>query len=245
MDSTLPPTEPTENAAPPVSPEPAVAPETAAPDAPVTAAVATPTPAECAQQLKQLFPGLFAGAPKPLKLRIQADIQERAPGRFSKPALSAFFRRYTGSTSYLIALSRATQRFDLDGAPAGELSEEHRQLAAEELARRRALNDTRRAEEDAQRAELEQQRQNRARLLHDFERTTLTPANFCALAGLPLDELDGLLARAREEAAAAPPPREPRFERRPDVRPDQGPERRPEGRPARRPEGRPPGGPRR
>ena len=228
MESTLPPPEPTDAS------EPAAAPPAAPP-------VAALTPAECAQQLKQLFPALFAGAPKPLKLRIQADIQERAPGRFSKPVLSAFFRRYTGSTSYLIALSRATQRFDLDGAPAGELSEEHRQLAAEELARRRALNDTRRAEEDAQRAELEQQRQNRARLLHDFERTTLTPANFCALAGLPLDELDGLLARAREEAAAAPPPREPRFERRPDQRP----ERRPEGRPERRPEGRPPGGPRR
>ena len=241
MDSTLPPTEPTDNAAPPVSPEPAVAPETAAPDAPVTAAVATPTPAECAQQLKQLFPGLFAGAPKPLKLRIQADIQERAPGRFSKPALSAFFRRYTGSTSYLIALSRASQRFDLDGAPAGELSTEHRQLAVDELARRRALNDTRRASEDAQRAELEQQRHNRARLLHDFERTTLTRANFCALAGLPVEELDAVLARAREEAAAAPPPPEPRFERRPDARH----ERRPEGRPPRRPEGRPPGGPRR
>jgi sRNA-binding protein len=238
MDSTLPPPEPTENAAPPVSPAPAVAPESAAPAA---AAVATMTPAECGQQLKLLFPGLFAGAPKPLKLRIQADIQQRAPGRFSKPVLSAFFRRYTGSTAYLIALSRATQRFDLDGLAAGELSEEHRQLAAEELARRRALNDTRRAGEDAQRAELEQQRQNRARLLHDFERTTLTRANFCALAGLPVEELDAVLARAREEAAAAPPPREPRFERRPDPRP----ERRPEGRPARRPEGREPGGPRR
>ena len=241
MDSTLPPPEPTEAAAPPVPPAPAVEPESTAPAVPTAAAVAVLTPAECAQQLKQLFPALFTGAPKPLKLRIQADIQERAPGRFGKPVLSAFFRRYTGSTSYLMALSRATQRFDLDGAPAGELSEEHRQLAADELARRRALNDTRRAEEDSQRAELEQQRQNRARLLHDFERTTLTRANFCALAGLPVEELDGLLARAREEAAAAPPPREPRFERRPDQRP----ERRPEGRPERRPEGRPPGGPRR
>ena len=58
---------------------------------------------DCAAELRQRFPALFAGAPKPLKLRIQADIQERAPGVFSKQALSAFFRRYTGSTGYLTA----------------------------------------------------------------------------------------------------------------------------------------------
>ena len=206
MDSTLPPTEPTDNAAPPVSPEPAVAPETAAPDAPVTAAVATPTPAECAQQLKQLFPGLFAGAPKPLKLRIQADIQERAPGRFSKPALSAFFRRYTGSTSYLIAVSKAPHRVDLDGQPAGEVSAEHRQIALDELSRRRANNDSRRELE-------EQQRRNRAGLLRDFETTTLTRPNFCALKGVAVEELDGLLAIARTEAEERARHQPPAFER--------------------------------
>jgi ProP effector len=165
-------------------------------DAP-PAPAARPAPADTAAtaaQLKQLFPGLFAGAPKPIKLRIQNDIQERAPGVFSKQALSAFFRRYTGSTSYLIAVTRAKERFDLDGKPSGELSEEHRKIAADELARRRALHDERRELE-------EQQRRNRATLLRDFERTTLTPANFSALKGITLEELDRYLAQAREEAA--------------------------------------------
>jgi len=151
------------------------------------------TPAACAQQLKALFPALFAGAAKPLKLRIQVDIQERAPGVFTKQALSAFFRRYTGSTSYLIAVSKATHRYDLDGQTAGELSAEHRQIALDELARRRANNESRRELE-------EQQRRNRAGLLRDFQTTTLTRANFCVLKGVADEELDGLLEIARGEA---------------------------------------------
>lgn len=156
-------------------------------------ALATLSPAACAQQLKQLFPALFGGSPKPLKLRIQADIQERAPGIFTKQVLSAFLRRYTGGTSYLMASAKASHRFDLDGAPAGELSDEHRQAAVQELARRRSIQDERRALED-------EQRRNRAGLLRAFETTTLTPANFCALMGVVPDELEGLLVLARQEA---------------------------------------------
>lgn len=195
------------------------APEVAAPAAPgegVAApapppAVAPLSPAECAQQLKQRFPALFGGAVKPFKLRIQVDIQERAPGAFGKQTLSAFFRRHTGATSYLIAVTKAPSRFDLDGQPAGEITDEHRKVAAEELARRRGNQEERRQLE-------EQQRRNRAGLLHDFQSTTLTKANFCALKGVPVDELDGLLDTARgeseERARQAPPPRHaPGFDR--------------------------------
>jgi len=195
--------------------EPTVVPDDAAPAAPAPSvpsppapAIATLSPADCAAQLKQRFPALFAGAPKPLKLRIQVDIQERAPGVFSKQALSAFFRRYTGSTSYLIAVSKATHRIDLDGLPAGELSAEHRQIAIDELARRRANNESRRELE-------EQQRRNRAGLLRDFETTTLTRANFCVLKGVAEDELDGLLEIARTEAAERARQQPPAFEQRP------------------------------
>jgi sRNA-binding protein len=157
-----------------------------------------------AQQLKQLFPALFGGAPpKPIKLRIQLDIQARAPGQFTKQALSAFFRRHTGSSAYLQAVASGTQRFDLDGQPQGEISDEHRQVAAAELARRRANHQ---AAQDASRAEaalMEQQRRNRSGLLYDYERTTLTRANFCVLKGVADAELDSLLAIAREEAAQA------------------------------------------
>lgn len=190
---------------------------------------------DCAAELRQRFPALFAGAPKPLKLRIQADIQQRAPGVFSKQALSAFFRRYTGSTGYLIALTKAKTRFNLDGEPDGELSDEHRQIAVQELARRREVTASRRQQED-------DERRARVQLLRDFERTTLTPANFCALKGIAPEQLDGLLAQAREDAKAMPP-------REPSQRPggaarrhDGPPQGRPDGRPQRRGD-RPPRGP--
>jgi hypothetical protein len=165
------------------------------------------SPAACAAKLKELFPALFVGGGvKPLKLRVQADIQERAPGVFTKAALSAFLRRHTGSTSYLMAISKARTRFDLDGQPAGDLSDEHRAAAVEELARRRGLQQ--------ERVDLEQaQARNRAGLLHDFERTTLTLPNFCALKGVTPEELPGLLEIARQEAAARPPEREVRDNR--------------------------------
>jgi hypothetical protein len=172
-----------------------------------------PTPGvdACGDQLRQHFPALFVGPPRPLKLRIQADIQQRAPGVFAKAALSAFLRRYTGRTGYLIALTRAPHRFDLDGAPAAEISAEHRQAALDELARRRAVHAAR---ED----ELREQQRRRAELLHAFETTTLGLANFCALKGVSADALPALLELARREAeqrraplapgsAAAPPPR--------------------------------------
>lgn len=150
-------------------------------------------PADAGPRLRALFPALFGNPPKPLKLRVQQDIQQRAPGQFTKQALSAFLRRHTGSHGYLVALANAKTRFGLDGEAAGEVSAEHRQAAVDELARRRA-NRQARVELD------EQQRRNRATLLRDFETTTLTRANFCALKGVSVDELDGLLERARHEA---------------------------------------------
>ena len=202
MSETTPPPQAPDDApaAPAVSPAPAPAP-----------AIAVLNPAECAQQLKQRFPALFGGAVKPLKLRIQVDIQTRAPAVFSKQTLSAFFRRHTGANSYLIAMTKAPHRFDLDGQPAGEITDEHRKVAQDELARRRGNQEERRQLE-------EQQRRNRAGLLHDFQTTTLTKANFCALKGVPVDELDGLLEIARgeaeERARQAPPPRHsPAFDR--------------------------------
>lgn len=200
-------------------------------DAAVVEAAAEPvvkvpemTPSECARQLKDRFPALFAGnVAKPLKLRIQADIKERAPGVFTKAVMSAFLRRHTGTTAYLIALTKAEHRVDLDGQPAGEITDEHRQVAQEELDRRRAVHQERRAKEaeaeranrDKARAEeratqtqqreeqelQEQKRRNRAQLLRDFEKTTLTRANFCVLKGLPEADLDRVLEIARKEMA--------------------------------------------
>ncbi|MCK9685217.1 ProQ/FINO family protein [Scleromatobacter humisilvae] len=193
------------DAAPESSPEVAAAVE---PSPPVAAdASAEPQPAgqtarpaleDCGPQLKKLYPALFSNPPKPIKLRIQADIQERSPGLFTKPQLSAFLRRYTGSHAYLNALVKATHRFDLDGNPGDELSDEHRNAATEELARRRANTQARTALEQEQRA-------NRATLLKEFEANTLPVAEFAAAKGVPEGELEPLIARARKEAFEPPP----------------------------------------
>ena len=119
-------------------------------------------------------------------------------GQFSKAQLSQFLRRHTGSTTYLVGITQAKTRFDLDGQPADEITDEHRSVAREELARRRGLQQERQALED-------QQRRNRAQLLYDFERTTLTEGNFCALKGVSAEELPGLLEIARKERAEQPP----------------------------------------
>jgi len=226
----------------PVTPSDDTAPAAAAAPAPEAKPAAPAAAVDATAELKALFPALFTGKPKPVKLRIQADIQERAPGKFTKAQLSAFLRRYTGGTGYLIALTQAKTRFDLDGQPAGEISEEHLKAAQEELARRRGLKQER-EQADQERHRLEaQQRRNRAQLLWDFERTTLTEANFCVLKGTTPEELPGLLEIARKERAEAPPapPREARRDgpppRRDDRRPGGG--GRPEG--GRREGGRPP-----
>lgn len=198
----------------PAEPEAASTSDASERTAPASAAAPPSTelsPAACAAQLAERFPALFgAGVALPLKLRIQADIQQRAPGVFTRRSLSIFLHRYTTGNAYLKALARATQRFDLDGAPAGELAEEHRQAAVAELERRRGVHlqrhETQRAaERDARRESAESEgraRAERAALLRAHEASTLTRRNFCALKGVAEEDLDALLALARQERAA-------------------------------------------
>jgi sRNA-binding protein len=272
----LPPTEP-DTAAAPVATLPETGGEEQAsqaseavpaePPAPRPAAIPDLAPAACAALLAERFPALFsAGRALPLKLRIQADIQQRAPGLFNKKSLSIFLHRYTTANAYLKALAQAPHRFDLDGEPAGEVNDEHRGAAQAELDRRKAIVEDRRHVERelqreaaiaARRAQAAQQaarhaahdaaeadgRRERAAVLRAFEATTLTAANFCALKGLVEADLPALLERARQERqqrAAEPPPGHGA------QRPRQGQEpRRDGGRPPRSGprEGRPGGGP--
>ncbi len=243
------PHEPAENeATEPAADAPTAA--TAATESPASPAVRELSPAACAARLAELFPALFTpGTPQPLKLRIQADIQLRAPGIFTKKSLSVFLHRHTTNTAYLRAVANAPQRIDLDGQRAGEIAEEHRQAAVAELERRRAMHDARRdAERNAQRAANdearraraaeEEQRREASGLLRAFETTTLTRANFCALKGLTEAQLDTVLAQARlappsariEERPADPrgprPPQEHR-QQQPGARQRPPPNRRP------------------
>ena len=123
-------------------------------------AAAPMTPDACAARLAELFPALFApNLARPVKLRIHVDIQQRAPGVFTRKALSLFLHRHTTSNAYLKALATAAQRFDLDGAAAGELADEHRQAAVAELERRRALHEARRVEQRKNQRADERQRE--------------------------------------------------------------------------------------
>lgn len=138
------PAEPEPAVAMPGSPDPALA-ATVEPEQPQAAPGAASPPemtaAACAARLAELFPGLFGtqGPPKPVKLRVHADVQQRAPGQFTRRVLSAFMARHTTTSAYLRALVESPHRYDLDGQAAGDVAEEHRQAAREELARRRAL----------------------------------------------------------------------------------------------------------
>jgi len=182
--------------------------------------------------LKQLFPVLFNGPAKPIQLKVQQAIEARAPGRFTRKALSGFLARHTASTSYLLALTKSEHRYDLDGQPAGELSAEHREAAKKLLAERRERV-------KAREQEIETARRWRLDLLRDFETSKLSRTNFCALKGVAEAQLDALLEQARTERAALPPA-PPRGEQRRDGRPLRRDDRRPpRNGEARQPTGRP------
>jgi ProP effector len=150
-EPTLPdaPVEPTTTAAPEPEPQPEVAEVAEAAETVAAPPEAAPSnelsPAACGAKLAELFPALFVapnapGPVKPIKLRIHTDIHARAPGVFTRRVLGIFFSRYTTTNAYLKALvAPGAQRFDLDGQPAGEIAEEHRAAAVEEIDRRRAI----------------------------------------------------------------------------------------------------------
>ncbi len=128
--------------APGLAPDAALGTPTEVAPASLTAASQTePGVADSARLLAKHFPALFgAGLIKPIKLRIQSDIHQRAPGVFTKKALSMFLQRYTTATAYLRALvAEGATRIDLDGHPVGEIAAEHRDAAGLELERRRAI----------------------------------------------------------------------------------------------------------
>lgn len=224
------PTPPQAAAAAPEADAPAAADAAAAAAAPADAAAGTPranelSPAQCQAALGELFPALFGAgsAPRPLKLRIQSDIQQRAPGRFSRRTLGLFFSRYTTTNAYLKALIAATTRFDLEGQPAGEIAAEHRAAAEAELARRLEIREQRIAE---QRAAVRAQRAERPGPRQQATASGSGQAIPPSIEGAPAD------------AAALTPPRE-RAPRRPDQRADRHPQQRADRHPQQRRDPRP------
>lgn len=82
----------------------------------------------------------------PLALRIDKTIMERFPDWNRKLVRSAL-RQHTASTRYLKAVEKGSARFDFEGNEAGELTDEHRQHAAQTLKERFAEQARRRREQ--------------------------------------------------------------------------------------------------
>lgn len=98
-------------------------------EAPQQAAPGNPVPdtLRCAFQVFAQY--------RPLALGIHKAIRERLP-EINPRQLRDALRMHTTSTRYLKALAQGDVRYDLDGAPAGEVTEEQRRQAADTLRER-------------------------------------------------------------------------------------------------------------
>ena len=92
---------------------------------------------------------------KPLAIGIDKQLLTQ-DANIPRKALRLALGMHTNSFRYLKSMEKATQRFNLDGSPAGEIPESHRQHASEIL-RERAKKETerRQAEVASQKAEAE------------------------------------------------------------------------------------------
>jgi ProP effector len=90
---------------------------------------------------------------KPLALKIESDVLERFPA-FDRKSLRVALRMHTASTRYLKMIERSVERFDLDGNPRGEVTDEQRAYANGKLKERfAALGQQQRAQKKAKEAE--------------------------------------------------------------------------------------------
>lgn len=90
---------------------------------------------------------------KPLAIGINKLLLARLP-EIDNKVLRTTLRHHTSSVRYLKAMEKATLRYDLDGNPAGEVTDEQRQHAADVLKERfKKQADQRKAAAEADRAE--------------------------------------------------------------------------------------------
>ena len=94
---------------------------------------------EAAQSLlRERYPDLFGNDPKPLKIGIHLELLERHPD-LDFVGLKRALTLHTGRFSYQKALTKpGAMRFDLDGQPAGEVTEEQVEIAHKRLAELKA-----------------------------------------------------------------------------------------------------------
>lgn len=95
----------------------------------------------------------------PLAIGIDKQVFEKLP-ELSKKSLRLAMRSHTISTRYLKEMEKGTVRLNLDGSPAGEVTDENRQHASEQLKDRFKKQAEQRREAEAA-AKAEQRRQEK------------------------------------------------------------------------------------
>lgn len=112
----------------------------------------TETPAKAKPGRNAVLDSLSANFPvfrdcQPLAIGIHKTLKLRQP-ELSDGGVRFALKQHTASTKYLKAIANGTQRFDLDGNPAGEITAEQRQQALDTLKERfRKMADKKRAEQ--------------------------------------------------------------------------------------------------
>lgn len=100
---------------------------------------------------------------KPLAIGIDKQLLARVPG-IDRKALRIALGMHTHSTRYLKSTAKAGTRFDLDGNAAEELSDAHRQHAAEMLRERVKKDaDRRKAQQELEISERKREAEERQR----------------------------------------------------------------------------------
>ena len=135
-------------------------------------------------ELRQRFPAF--GQCLPLAIGIDKLLLAEMP-ELSRKTLRVALNMHTNSSRYLKAMATATQRFDLAGVAAADVSEEHRSRAADMLKERfkkerEQRNATRVADETKRRAE-EAQRKIDAEAEARAEKLLQLAAKFSTKAG--------------------------------------------------------------
>lgn len=101
--------------------------------------------------LEKRFP--VFGEYKPLAIGIDKQLYAAMPDLDKKTARIAL-SLHTATTRYLKSMEKATSRFNLDGSPAGEVDDTHRQHASDTLRERyKVAKQKKRAQEEEEKAQ--------------------------------------------------------------------------------------------
>lgn len=106
---------------------------------------------------------------RPLALGIHKAIKERSP-EINAQQLRTALRIHTAATRYLKALSQGNTRYDLDAAPAGEVTTEQQQQASETLRERFKKKAERHRQEQLEQRQVQQHQENLRKLAEKFDK---------------------------------------------------------------------------